>query len=146
MTEEEILDVLNQQGVNYMLAGETQQFTQEGATAVVAHIFICDTRENRIELNFALQELGGKPEVDGPELQELPADPDWLLLAPAHCVRCARATLFIFRSFPGLKDSYEEIKKRAELVIRPGGEMHFCMGIEDKLKFVRAFEEGNASN
>jgi hypothetical protein len=146
MTEERVLNAMNQHGVDFMLAGVTQQLSVDGIGAIVVHLFIEDSRENRVELTFALRELGGVLEIDGPVTHAIPNDPDWLLLSPAHCVRCPQATLFVFRSFPGLEEPFAEIKKRAELIMSPNGEMHYCMSVEDKRRFIKAFEDGHSQN
>ena len=152
MNEERLIVALVQHGVDFMQAGASQAVPaaegQDSEEAIIAHIFINDALPNRIELTFALRDLNAQMETDDGELCELPNDPDWLLLAPAHCVRVGPSTVFLFRSFPGLEEPYPEIKNRAELVIRPSGEMHYRMSLEDKLRFMRAFEkrEGMGEN
>jgi hypothetical protein len=143
MNEERLIVTLVHHGVDFMQASASQTLppTPEGDEAIIAHIFFNDAQANRIELVFALRELNAQMETDEGELCELPNDPDWLLLAPAHCVRVGPSTVFLFRSFPGLDEPYPAIKNRAELVIRTSGEMHYRMSMDDKLRFMRAFEK-----
>ena len=142
MDEERLIVALNQHGVDFMLASASEVLAPEnGGPGIIAHLYINDGLPNRIELLFALRDLNAQMETDDGELCEIPPDPDWLLLSPAHCLRVGPSTIFIFRSFPGLDEPYPEIKNRAELVIGSGGEMHYCMSMEDKLKFMKAFED-----
>src|SRR5437016_1113332 len=117
MSEDEILRVLNVHGVEYMLASESQAFEAAGVSMVLINIFVEDSEANLTDLNFALMELGGKREADDFSLSEIPNDPKWLGEAPAHIIRCPSATLNVALRFPGIRDSYEVVKKRADLTI-----------------------------
>ncbi|HLX64231.1 MAG TPA: hypothetical protein VKX17_23365 [Planctomycetota bacterium] len=146
MSEDEVLHVLNVHGVDYMLAVETQHFKSPGVSLLVMNIFVDDSVANLTDLNFALTELCGKREADDFSLHEIPNDAKWLSDAPAHIIRCPELTLNVALRFPGIKDSYQTVKKRAELVIRPGGEMLYTMGMNDKLAFVQAFVKQHEGN
>ncbi len=146
MTEDQILDVLNDQGVDFILASDTQEIRSGGVKMLAMHIFTSDCDANLIELNFALRELGGKREADDFSLHDIPNDVQWLRDAPAHIIRCPTFTLNVAFVFPGIVDPYEEVKKRAELVVKPNGEMLYRMSKEDKMSFVRAFVRGHDRN
>src|SRR5438105_2203910 len=123
MTEDQILDVLTEQGVDFILAIDTQEFRSGGVKMLAMHIYTSEDDANLVELNFALQELKGRREADDFSLHDIPNDVDWLREAPCHIIRCPTFTLNVYFVFPGIVDPYEVVNQRAELVAKPNGEM-----------------------
>ncbi len=146
MTENEILDVLNDHSVDFMLATDSRAFKSNGVTLLAVHIFASEDDANLVELNFALHDFHGKREADDFSLIDIPTETGWLREAPAHIIRCPGFTLHVAFVFPGITDPYEDVKKRAEVVVMPSGEMCYRMSKQDKLSFIRAFERGKEQN
>src|SRR5947209_7243775 len=95
MSENEILDVLNEQGVDFIVATEAQTLRSRGEDTLALDILTNDSDANLVELNFALRELNGKRDSGEFGLQDIPTDVEWLREAPSHLIRCPDCTIHL---------------------------------------------------
>jgi len=129
MDIEHILRTLNDHGVDYIVIavlGEPHKPRGIG-------IWIEDTEANRIEVNFALQELGCQNDTGENAWKTTPASPEWLLQDNQHRLNCPHGILEIFRAVKGL-GSYESFKPNASIRSMQDGELYYSLSMEDVKK------------
>lgn len=142
MDVEHILRTLNSHGVEYILVGGMNfLLNHTGPLSYELGLFINDTTPNRIELNFALQELGCEWGPGSDHWKAVPGDPQWLERQPVYCLTSPHGAIDIFRAVKGLEDGFDACKARAELRSMQDGEMYYSLSDEDMLRSQLALPE-----
>lgn len=122
MDTEHILRTLNDHSVDYVaVAGALSP----APSRCDLSILIDDTAANRMELNFALQDLFCECADEAEKWKPVPDIPVWLEEAVLHPLKSPYGSLCVLRALEGLAGDFAEVKAKAQIKAMQDGEMYY---------------------